>query len=178
MAYIAPTGLRVIGALEVVKKNEEIGVRTVKGVANKEVLPSLIRQLVAKPSYKRLRLIWIKQNKTTTFIGKWDEVINGQQNGLQIIYGELSPSDINIYMQSGKFDHPGGFNMLSIDNFIAKQAEYTQKLSSWQINSSWTFDNYVWEMYNKPWLESALQRGDDIIIWSDPISSRTGFYKR
>ena len=81
-------------------------------------------------------------------------------------------------MQSGKFDHPGGFNMLSIDNFSAKQAEYAQKLTSGQINKSWTFDDYIWEAYNKPWLESALQRGDDIVIWSDPIKSRTGFYKR
>jgi hypothetical protein len=68
--------------------------------------------------------------------------------------------------------------MLSIDNFSAKQVEYVQKMNAGQINNSWTFDDYIWEVYNKPWLENALQRGDDIIIWSDPINSRTGFYKR
>jgi hypothetical protein len=90
----------------------------------------------------------------------------------------LYQSDLNIYMLSGKFDNPGGFNMLSIDNFPEKQIEYVQKLSSSQINSSWTFEDYIWEIYNKPWLGSALHRGDDIILWSDPINSRTGFYKR
>lgn len=156
-------------------KLKESAEEILQGAGN---LPSLIRQLVSKPSFKPLRTIWSKQNNTTTFIGKWDELVNGQQNGLQKVYDELSQSDLNIYMQSGKFDHPGGFNMLSIDNFPAKQAEYAQKLSAGQINSSWSFDDYIWEAYNKPWLESALQRGDEIIIWSDPINSRTGFYKR
>lgn len=149
--------------------------KKVNGAGN---LPSLIRQLVSKPSYKPLRTIWSKENKTTTFIGKWDELVSGQQNGLQKIYGELTQSDLNIYMQTGQFDHPGGFNMLSIDNFPVKQAEYAQKISSGQINSSLTFDDYIWDAYNKPWLESALQRGDDIVIWSDPINSSTGLYKR
>lgn len=31
------------------------------------------------------------------------------------------------------------------------------------------FDDFIWETYNKPWLESAMQRGDDIIVWSDPL---------
>lgn len=83
-----------------------------------------------KPSYKPFISIFSKPIKTTTFIGKWDELVEGQQNGLQKIFGELSETDLNIYMQSGKFDHPGAFNMLSIDNFSAKQAEYAQKLTS------------------------------------------------
>lgn len=29
--------------------------------------------------------------------------------------------------------------------------------------------DYIWTTYNKPWLESAMQRGDDIILWSDPL---------
>lgn len=52
------------------------------------------------------------------------------------------------------------------------------KMNLGQINSQWNFDDYIWEIYNKPWLEGALQRGDEIVIWSDPIVSRTGFYKR
>lgn len=141
-------------------------------------LPSVIRQLVSRPSYRPDRIIFSRANKTSTFIGKWDEIVGGQQNGLQKVFNELSENDLNIYLLTGKLDHPGGFNMLSIDNFAAKQAEYVEKLNLNQINSSWTFDDYIWEAYNKPWLESALQRGDDIVIWSDPISSRTGFYKR
>jgi len=68
--------------------------------------------------------------------------------------------------------------MLSIDNFVEKQTEYVQKLNSGKISSSWTFNDYIWDAYNKPGLESALQRGDDIVIWSDPIKLKTGYYKR
>ncbi|GHV17695.1 hypothetical protein FACS1894169_13320 [Bacteroidia bacterium] len=31
------------------------------------------------------------------------------------------------------------------------------------------FDDFIWETYNRPWLESAMQRGDDIVIWSNPM---------
>jgi hypothetical protein len=153
-------------------------VAVVNGVKEGEYLPSLIRQLIIKPSYNPLRTIWSKEGKTTTFIGKWDEIINGNQNGLQKVFEELSENDLNIYMLSGKFEHPGGFNILSIDNFSSKQIEYLQNMSAGKINRLWTFEDYIWETYNKPWLERAMYRGDDIIVWSDPINSRNGFYKR
>ncbi len=38
------------------------------------------------------------------------------------------------------------------------------------------FDDFIWDTYNKPWLESALQRGDDIVIWSDPINLKKTEY--
>jgi hypothetical protein len=147
--------------------------RKVSGAGN---LPSLIRQLVSKPSFKPLRTIWSKQNKTTTFIGKWSEIINGEQNGLQKVYGELSQSDLNIYMQSGKFDHPGGFNMLSIEGWDTKVVQEAAKKGI--SPNTKAFDDFIWDEYNKPWIENALIRGDDIVIWSDPINSATGFFKR
>jgi TANFOR domain-containing protein len=152
--------------------------RTASAIISTENLPSTVRQLISKPSYKPFRTIFSKKDKTTTFIGKWNEVVSGEQKGLQTVFTELSESDLNIYMQSGKLDHPSGFNMLSIDNLSLKQAEYVQKLNSGQISNLWSFDEYIWQVYNKPWLESALQRGDEIVIWSDPLNSRTGFYKR
>ena len=172
----AKTVLKGIEELSETKTDDLVEKLIVKG--KEENLLSVIRQLLSKPSYLPNRIIWSKPNKTITFIGKWSEEIAGQQNGLQKVFGELSESDLNIYMNSGKFDHPGGFNMLSIDNFGAKEAEYLLKKQQGVINSAWSFDDYIWEAYNKPWLESSLQRGDDIVIWSDPINSRNGFYKR
>jgi hypothetical protein len=31
-------------------------------------------------------------------------------------------------------------------------------------------------VYNKIWLETAMQRGDDIIIWSEPFNITPKFY--
>lgn len=97
---------------------------------------------------------------------------------MENVYKELSGEDLNVYMLSGKFEHPGGFNILSIENFTSKLTEYSRKINSNIIDKSLSFDDYIWETYNKPWLESALQRGDDIIIWSDPIKNRNGYYMR
>ena len=135
-------------------------------------LPSVIRVLKAKPNYLPDRLsITSKPGKTVTFIGKWF-------GELENVYKELSGEDLNVYMLSGKFEHPGGFNILSIENFTSKLTEYSRKVNSNIIDKSLSFDDYIWETYNKPWLESALQRGDDIIIWSDPIKNRNGYYMR
>jgi hypothetical protein len=138
----------------------------VDGVKSGENLPSLIRQLTTKPSYKPLRTIWSKEGKTTTFIGKWDEIIEGKQNGLQKVAEELSGNDLNIYMLSGRFEHPGGFNMLSIEGWNTKVVN--EAIKKGIIKDTKAFDDFIWDTYNKPWLESALQRGDDIILWSDP----------
>jgi hypothetical protein len=129
---------------------------------------SVIRQIITKPSYKPLRTIFSKANKTTTFIGKWDEEIDKKQNGLKEVKKNLSESDLNIYMQSGKFDHPGGFNMLSVDDWDTKVVPEAIKKGI-DIKTK-AFDDFIWDNYNQPWLESALQRGDDIVIWSDPFS--------
>jgi hypothetical protein len=139
------------------------------------IFPSLIRQLTVKPSYKPLRTIWSKEGKTTTFIGKWSEIIDGKQNGLQKVFEELSENDLNIYMLSGKFEHPGGFNMLSVEGWTTKVVN--EAVERGILPNTKAFEDFIWNTYNRPWLENALQRGDDIIIWSDPINSRNGFYK-
>lgn len=126
-------------------------------------LPSLVRQLVAKPSYKPLRIIFSKPNKTITVVGKW-------KGELESLYNELSKTtDLNVYMKSGRFDNPGGFNMLSIEDWsgVVKKAK-----GKGILENTKAFDEFIWDEYNKPWLENAMVRGDDIIIWSDPIDVR------
>ncbi len=158
------TVLKGIEDLSETKADDLVEKLIIKG--KKENLLSVIRQLLSKPSYLPNRIIWSKPNKTITFIGKWSEEIAGQQNGLQKVFGELSESDLNIYMQSGKFDHPGGFNMLSIEGWTTTVVEEAAKKGI--MRDTKAFDDFIWDTYNRPWIESAMQRGDDIIIWSNP----------
>ena len=151
--YIAD-GVQKTASLTLVKQGDKVGFRVSEGLEN---LPSMIRQLLSKPSYKPFRSIYSKLDKTTTFIGKWDEIVGGKQNGLQKVFDELSENDLNIYMQSGKFDHPGGFNMLSIEDWNIRVVEEAAKKGI--APNTKAFDDYIWETYNKSWLESALQRG-------------------
>ncbi len=123
---------------------------------------SLIRQLVSRPVYIANRIIWSKQNKTTTLIGKW-------KDELEKVFEELGSSDLNIYLLSGKFDNPGGFNMLSIENWTSLKNEI--EAVGIKLGTK-AFDDYIWDNYNRPWLESAMQRGDEIVLWSDPKSNK------
>lgn len=155
-------------------------------------LPSLFRQLTSRPSYLPERIIFNNPRVGTTITGKWDEVVAGEQRGLKKIFEELSQNgftDRNLYdvpvdenlvnlfkTDKNKFieyldqiykprfvEEKGAFNLLDIDNYRdITQALKVQKLGAKEI------DLYIWEVYNKPWLEKALQRGDDIIIWSNP----------
>ncbi len=107
------------------------------------------------------RTIWSQADKTTTLIGRW-------QGQLSEVFENLSTSDLNIYMISGKFDNPGGFNMLSIKDW----SKVADKLDAQGIKDGMkAFDDYIWDQFNKPWLESAMQRGDNIVVWSDPSLS-------
>ena len=134
-------------------------VESVNGVRN---LPSVIRQLTTKPLYKPLRTVWSSANKTTSIIGKWE-------GELKVLFTELSKTtDLNIYMLTGKFDHPGGFNMLSIEDWGTKVI-LDAKAKGISTGTK-AFDDFIWESYNKPWLENAMLRGDDIVIWSDPYN--------
>jgi hypothetical protein len=119
--YYNLSGKKVAGKIEL-WKNTKTGDYLWKILDNN--MPSVIRHLQTKPSYLPLRTIWSKEGKTTTFIGKWSEIIEGKENGLKIVFEELSKQnstvDFNIYMLSGKFDHPGGFNLLSIEGWNTK----------------------------------------------------------
>lgn len=127
---------------------------------------SLTRQLIVRPTYLSNRIVWSNPNKTTTLIGKWSELVKGQENGLKKVFSELSETDLNIYMKSGKFDNFGGFNMLSIEDWGTKVVQEARAKGI--VEGTKAFDDYIWETYNKPWLENAMQRGDDIVLWSNP----------
>jgi len=156
----------------VVKDGDEV--ERIIQKSNSEI--SVIRQLRTKPSYLPDRIIISSPNKTTTFIGKWEGELQKLYNELTSVNGVVgvSETDLNIYMQSGKFDHMGGFNMLSIEDWNTKVIQEAAQKGIKEETKA--FDDFVWETYNKPWLESALQRGDDVIIWSDP-SLNSNLYK-
>src|SRR5690606_11520059 len=74
-----------------------------------------------------------------------------------------------VKMQSGKFDNKGGFNILSIEGWDTKVIQQA-KNKGIKLETK-AFDDFIWDSYNKPWLENAMLRGDDIILWSDPNSN-------
>ncbi|MBL4560325.1 MAG: hypothetical protein JKX79_05015 [Labilibaculum sp.] len=136
--------------------DSDIATTTSKIIGN---LPS-VRQLRTRPAYLSSRTISSNLDKTTTVIGKW-------QKELEMLFKELTEADFNIYSLAGKVENNGGFNMLSLnewDNIV-------KKLKNDDIvDGMKAFDDYIWENYNKVWLEDAMKRGDDIVIWSDPLS--------
>ncbi|MDR2953967.1 MAG: hypothetical protein LBV43_02680, partial [Prevotella sp.] len=131
-------------------------------------LPSVVRIIQVKSVYLPDRLpITSTPNKTTTFIGRWSDLADGEERGLKVLYNELttvnkvsgqSVTDLNVYMLTGKFDHPGGFNMLSIDDWSKIKLQLETKGIK---EGTKAFDDFIWETYNRPWLESAMQRGDN-----------------
>jgi hypothetical protein len=57
--------------------------------------------------------------------------------------------------------------MLSIEDWNTRVVQEAARRNIRQGTRA--FDDFVWETYNRPWLESAMQRGDDIVIWSNPL---------
>jgi len=79
-------------------------------------------------------------NKTTTILGRWIP-------DMQIIKNKLLPNDFNVGTEFGNLSsNIGGFNFLNIPDEI--------------YNTSSDFFN----QYNKPWLQQAIERGDDIVL--------------
>jgi hypothetical protein len=78
--------------------------------------------------------------RTTTIIGSYRDDIKG----LIDIAGDLDTTAIGQA-------NPGGFNLLNVPNVIADRYKKT-----------------FWEKYNKPWLEAAIGRGDNIVFATEP----------
>jgi hypothetical protein len=84
-------------------------------------------------------------NKTTTILGRWS-------SDMKFIKNEMDILDFNVGTSFGKvLENKGGFNFLNIPNELEE--------------ASYDFFN----QYNKPWLEVAIQRGDDIILATPPL---------
>ena len=109
-----------------------------------------------KTTYKNVTLT-PNPDKVTTIVGKWS-------NDTGPLIDELGPSHWNMFsanIDGTRAAKNGKFNLLNID------------LSGKNLS-----EQEIWEQLNKPWLEQAMARGDDIILASDPINLRTGFYER
>jgi hypothetical protein len=84
-------------------------------------------------------------NKTTTILGRW-------RDDMAKIKSYMKDVDFNVGTEFGKVsENKGGFNFLNIPDDLA--------------NTSTDFFN----QYNKPWLDAAISRGDDIILATKPI---------
>lgn len=72
---------------------------------------------------------------------------------MQVIKGKILPNEFNVGTEFGTVaSNNGGFNFLNIPDNIA--------------NASSDFFN----QYNKPWLQQAIQRGDDIVLATRPVN--------
>ncbi len=88
-------------------------------------------------------------NKTTTIIGKWNDLVDSGGTK-QIIENGLSKSGDNI----------GGINALDIAEDITGMS-----------------DNEIWDLFNKGWLDDAIAREDIIRSISNPFDN-TNLYKQ
>ncbi|UPT69250.1 MAG: hypothetical protein M0D57_00145 [Sphingobacteriales bacterium JAD_PAG50586_3] len=83
-------------------------------------------------------------NTTTTVLGRWSK-------GVEFVHA------------SGQFtqgQNVGGINILNISQDLYKKA----------IDKGG--DQLFWDLYNKPWLDDAIKRGDAIRLVSDPYNAR------
>lgn len=144
--------ITVDGNLHLIQKNaSEIGLRYALTKNAKYV-----DNPVWKTTYKNVTLT-PNPEKVTTIVGKWSH-----DTGPFI--DELGPTHWNMFsanIDGTQVAKNGKFNLLNID------------LSGKNLT-----EQQIWEQLNKPWLEQAMERGDDIVLASDPINLRTGFYER
>jgi hypothetical protein len=86
-------------------------------------------------------------NKTTTLLGRW---VDDMEN----IKPRMLDDEMNVGAAYGTTSNQkGGFNFLNIPDDVAK-------------NSSDFFNEF-----NRPWLDKAIERGDDIILTTRPTNS-------
>jgi hypothetical protein len=87
-----------------------------------------------------------KENKTTTLLGRW-------LPDMSEVKKHLVQKEFNVGTEFGTVTEcKGGFNFLNIPDELA--------------NASSDF----FEQYNKPWLQKAIERGDEIILTTRPIN--------
>ena len=92
------------------------------------------------------------RNKTTTLLGRWNP-------DMKIIKNKMLPEEFNVGTSFGNLnENQGGFNFLNIPDEVA--------------DASSDFFNE----YNKPWLQKAIERNDDILLTTKPIDKSDYFY--
>jgi len=84
-------------------------------------------------------------NKTTTLLGRW-------LPDMQIIKGKMLQNEFNVGTAFGNVtNNNGGFNFLNIADNLANAAGIE-----------------FFNQYNKPWIQQAIHRGDDIVLATRP----------
>jgi hypothetical protein len=85
-------------------------------------------------------------NKTTTLLGRW-------LPDMQVIKDKMLQNEFNVGTEFGSLvSNNGGFNFLNITDDLASSA-----------------GTEFFNLYNKPWLEKAILRGDDIVLATRPL---------
>ena len=88
-----------------------------------------------------------RQDKTVTILGRWAE-------DMEQIKVYMTDIDFNVGTSLGKVpSNNGGFNFLNVPPELEKAA-----------------GEKFFELYNIPWLDAAISRGDDIVLATKPIS--------
>ncbi|WP_343768443.1 hypothetical protein [Gangjinia marincola] len=83
--------------------------------------------------------------KITTILGRW-------AGDMEHIKPSMLPEDINVGTALGEVaENKGGFNFLNVPDHLYDPDTF-------------------FELYNKPWLEGAINRGDDIILATKPTN--------
>ncbi|EHR73196.1 hypothetical protein BurJ1DRAFT_4404 [Burkholderiales bacterium JOSHI_001] len=86
-------------------------------------------------------------DKTTTVLGRYEQDMQG-----------IIEDQLKLPKGSDFGPKTGGFNVLNVENDLAKASK-----------------NF-WEDFNKPFLDKAIARGDDILMVTDPLS-RSNLFK-
>jgi hypothetical protein len=100
-------------------------------------------------------LIELDPNKTTTILGRLPQIDEVAKPG---VLAEIVESGAS----------PGGINRLSVPGWTQIEEKYAYLK---QVNEElfWqTVSDEFWTLYNKPWLEDAIARGDNFRFVSDP----------
>jgi hypothetical protein len=83
-------------------------------------------------------------NKTTTLLGRWNP-------DMKQVHDHMLPDDFNVGTPWGNLqENLGSFNFLKVPDHIASAA------------------SDFFEQFNRPWLQEAINRGDDIILATKP----------
>jgi hypothetical protein len=115
----------------------------IKDATKAEIVEKVIgetREIISEIKYKPSSGTVIKATpgKTTTILGRFDRDMESIVNEL----GNVKSVDFGA--------KNGGFNVLNIPDGLYKTADQ------------------FWEQFNKPWLDKAIKRGDDIILATRP----------
>lgn len=108
--------------------------------------------------------IVLDADRTTTVIGKFDDVVDG--GGTREI----------LNLPDGSFTR-GGANNGGINILDIPTAEYDDLIRTYGDDLG---KEMFWERYNQPFLEDSFRRGDNVRLLSNPSNpaNRTGFYNR